>query len=143
MTDACIFPHFAPFQFCCGKKRCPHSFQAWRVLQSVALFMTTTALCPFVRCFSVSAPCNSYVHHLPDSERGEAHGESLTRLCTYPHWPSHSLPRLVRRLVDRLIRSYLAVTLKCESCSRQKCSGRGSSKIHWRARRPLGSNVAY
>ncbi|CAM9545090.1 unnamed protein product [Scytosiphon promiscuus] len=54
----------------------------------------------------------SYVQHLPDADRGQAHAQSLTRLCTYPYWPSHSLPRLVRRLVDRLIRSYLAVTLE-------------------------------
>ncbi|CAM9542628.1 unnamed protein product, partial [Ectocarpus sp. 12 AP-2014] len=52
----------------------------------------------------------SYVQHLPD--RDSRHGESLTRLCTYPYWPSHSLPRLIRRLVDRLIRSYLALTLE-------------------------------
>ncbi|CAM9439904.1 unnamed protein product [Ectocarpus sp. 6 AP-2014] len=52
----------------------------------------------------------SYVQHLPDQD--SRHGESLTRLCTYPYWPSHSLPRLIRRLVDRLIRSYLALTLE-------------------------------
>eukprot|EP00752_Nemacystus_decipiens_P002133 g2034.t1 len=52
----------------------------------------------------------SYVQHLPDAD-GE-YGKSLTRLCTYPYWPSHSLPRLVKRLVDRLIRSYLTVTLE-------------------------------
>ncbi|CAM9175365.1 unnamed protein product [Ectocarpus sp. 12 AP-2014] len=52
----------------------------------------------------------SYVQHLPD--RDSRHGESLTRLCTYPFWPPHSLPRLIRRLVDRLIRSYLALALE-------------------------------
>eukprot|EP00903_Cladosiphon_okamuranus_P012984 g12116.t2 len=52
----------------------------------------------------------SFVQHLPDED--SEHGKSLTRLCTYPFWPSHSLPRLVKRLVDRLIRSYLTVTLE-------------------------------
>lgn len=54
----------------------------------------------------------SYVRHLPDQD-GE-HGKSLARLCTYPYWPPHSLPRLMKRLVDRLIRSYLTVTLEGE-----------------------------
>lgn len=52
----------------------------------------------------------SYVQHLPDED--SEHGKSLTRLCTYPYWPSYSLPLLVKRLVDRVIRSYLAVTLE-------------------------------
>lgn len=50
----------------------------------------------------------SYVKHLPD-EDGSLHCASLTRLCAYPHWPPHSLPRLVRRLVDRVIKTCLAV----------------------------------
>ena len=65
-----------------------------------------------------ATPVRSYVRHLPE-EDGE-HGKSLARLCTYPYWPSHSLPRLVKRLVDHLIQSYLAVTAE------------GELRVNWR-----------
>lgn len=69
-------------------------------------------------------PFQSYVEHLPDGE-GD-HSLSLIRFCTYPQWPSHSLPRQIRRLVDRLIKSYLNVAHEGEYFMAVGCRQPGS-----------------
>lgn len=63
----------------------------------------TPSILPFLFCPSVP----SYVEHFR-GEDGDKHASSLSRLCAYGGWPTHSLPRLVRRLVDRLLKVYLS-----------------------------------